>query len=95
MLAGFVLDAMHVKDLYRIPLTENYRDLRLQYDHLQRAWKADRQQVVFLDESHFNLWSHVGRIPVRRYASQRCHSEFGIKQHSGRTPRVFFWGAIS
>ncbi|GFV23086.1 transposable element Tcb2 transposase [Trichonephila clavipes] len=54
--------------LYRIPLTQNHRRLRLQWANVHRSWRADWQQVVFSDESRFNLWHHDGRIRVRRYA---------------------------
>ncbi|GFV28689.1 HTH_Tnp_Tc3_2 domain-containing protein [Trichonephila clavipes] len=55
--------------LYRIPLTANHRWLRLQMAHEHRAWQDDWHQVVFSDESRFNLWYHDGRIRVRRYAA--------------------------
>ncbi|GFU28446.1 uncharacterized protein TNCV_1938341 [Trichonephila clavipes] len=32
------------------------------------AWQADWHQVVFSNESRFNLWDHDGRIRVRRNA---------------------------
>ncbi|GFU79842.1 transposable element Tcb2 transposase [Trichonephila clavipes] len=57
--------------LYRIPLTANHRCLHLQWDHEHRAWQADWQQIVFSDESRFNLWDHDGCIRVRRYARER------------------------
>ncbi|GFV17578.1 HTH_Tnp_Tc3_2 domain-containing protein [Trichonephila clavipes] len=61
--------------LYRMPLAANHRRLRLQWAHEHRAWEADWHQVVFSDESHFNLWDHVGRIRVRRYAGEHCFPE--------------------
>ncbi|GFV05859.1 transposable element Tcb2 transposase [Trichonephila clavipes] len=39
--------------LYRIPLTDNRRRLRLVLAHEYRAWEADWHQVVFSDESRF------------------------------------------
>ncbi|GFT64255.1 transposable element Tc1 transposase [Trichonephila clavipes] len=45
----------------------------------RQAWQADRQQVVFLDESRFNLWDHDGRICVRRYAGERYLPECVIE----------------
>ncbi|GFU77202.1 transposable element Tcb2 transposase [Trichonephila clavipes] len=41
--------------LYKIPVTANLRWLRLQWAHEHRAWQADWLQVVFSDESLFNL----------------------------------------
>ncbi|GFW51593.1 transposable element Tc1 transposase [Trichonephila clavipes] len=47
--------------LYRIPLTQNHRRLRLHWANVHRSWRADWQQVVFSDKSHFNLCHHDGR----------------------------------
>ncbi|GFX93354.1 transposable element Tc1 transposase [Trichonephila clavipes] len=41
--------------LYRIPLTQNHRRLRLHWANVNRSWRADWQQVVFSDKSRFNL----------------------------------------
>ncbi|GFX20798.1 transposable element Tc1 transposase [Trichonephila clavipes] len=46
----------------------------------------------FLDESRFNLWDHDVHI---RYAGERCLPECVLERHSGLTPRVMVWGAIS
>ncbi|GFS51491.1 transposable element Tcb2 transposase [Trichonephila clavipes] len=81
--------------LCRIPLTQNHRHLRLQWANVHRSWRADWQQVVFSDESRFNLWHHDGRIRVKRYAGERHIPECIIERHSGRTPGVMVWGAIS
>ncbi|GFW09903.1 transposable element Tc1 transposase [Trichonephila clavipes] len=81
--------------LYRIPLTQNHRHLRLQWANVHRSWRADWQQVVFSDESRFNLWHHDGRIRVRRYAGERHIPECIIERHSRRTPGVMVWGAIA
>nr|XP_042910796.1 uncharacterized protein LOC107441252 [Parasteatoda tepidariorum] len=81
--------------LYRIPLTADHRRLRRQWALEHRDWRADWHQVVFSDESRFNLWTHDGRVRVRRYAGQRCLPECIIERHSGRTPGVMVWGAIS
>ncbi|GFV50809.1 transposable element Tc1 transposase [Trichonephila clavipes] len=74
--------------LYRIPLTQNHRRLRLHWANVHRSWRADWQQVVFSDKSHFNLWHHNGRIRVRLYAGERRIPECIIECHSGRTPGV-------
>ncbi|GFX73155.1 transposable element Tcb1 transposase [Trichonephila clavipes] len=76
-------------------LTANHRRLRLQWAHEHRDWQADWHQVVFLDESRFNLWDHDSRIRVRRFAGERCFPECVIERHSGLTPGVRVWGAIS
>ncbi|GFW68680.1 transposable element Tc1 transposase [Trichonephila clavipes] len=69
--------------LYRIPLTQNHRHLRLQWANVHRSWRADWQHVVFSDESRFNLWHHDGRIRVRRYVGERHITECFIERHSG------------
>ncbi|GFS53031.1 transposable element Tc1 transposase [Trichonephila clavipes] len=81
--------------LYRIPLTSNHvRRLCLQWAHEHGAWQADWHEVVFLDESRFNLSDHDGRICVRRYAGKRYLPEYVIKRHSGVMPGFIVWGAI-
>ncbi|GFU52126.1 uncharacterized protein TNCV_4958581 [Trichonephila clavipes] len=54
--------------------------------------QADWHQVVFLEESRFNLWDHDDLICVRRYADERCLPEYFIERYSGLTPRVMVWG---
>ncbi|GFX19304.1 transposable element Tc1 transposase [Trichonephila clavipes] len=81
--------------LYRIPLTANLRRLRLQWAHEHRAWQADWHQVVFSDESRFNLWNHDGYIRVRRCAGERCFPECVIERHSDLTLKVMVLGEIS
>ncbi|GFX94532.1 transposable element Tcb1 transposase [Trichonephila clavipes] len=53
-----------------------------------RSWRANWQQVIFSDESRFNLWHRDGRIRVRRYAGERHIPECIIERHSGRTPGI-------
>ncbi|GFV59170.1 transposable element Tc1 transposase [Trichonephila clavipes] len=78
---------------YRVPLSANHR--RLQWAREDSAWQADWHQVVFLDESCYNLWGHNGRICVRRSACERCLPECVIERHGDLTPGVMVWGAIS
>ncbi|GFX09748.1 transposable element Tcb2 transposase [Trichonephila clavipes] len=74
--------------LYRIPHTANHRWLRLQWAHGHKAWQADLHQIVFSDESRFDLWNHDGCFRVRRYASERCLPDCIIDRHSSLTPGV-------
>ncbi|GFX57356.1 transposable element Tc1 transposase [Trichonephila clavipes] len=76
------------------PLTANHRRLRRQGAHEHRTWQADWNQVVFSDESRFNLRYHDGRIRVRRYAGEGGLPECVIERHSGLTPGVMVWDAI-
>ncbi|GFT97187.1 transposable element Tc1 transposase [Trichonephila clavipes] len=68
---------------YRIPLMANHRRLRLQWAHEHRNWQADWHQVVFSDESRFNLCDKNGRIRVRLYAGERGLPECVIERYSG------------
>ena len=81
--------------LYRISLKVNYRWLNLQLIHAHRAWQADWHQVVFSDESYFNLWDHDDHVRFRRYTGQRCFTERVIERHRGRTSGIIVWDAIS
>ncbi|GFX00866.1 transposable element Tc1 transposase [Trichonephila clavipes] len=56
---------------------------------------ANWHQVVFSDESRFNLWNHDGHIRVRRYAGERCLPECVIERHRSITPIDMVWIAIS
>ncbi|GFT29185.1 transposable element Tcb2 transposase [Trichonephila clavipes] len=45
-----------------------------------RRKQADWHQVVFSDESRFNLWDHEGHIRFRRYAGECCqHPELWFR----------------
>ncbi|GFT29050.1 transposable element Tc1 transposase [Trichonephila clavipes] len=77
------------------PLTGDHQRLRLQWAHEHRAWHADWHQVIFSDESRFNLGDHDGCIRVRRYSGERCFPNCVIERHSSQTPGVIVWNAIS
>ncbi|GFV07936.1 transposable element Tcb1 transposase [Trichonephila clavipes] len=84
--------------LYRIPLTQNHRRLRLHWANVHRSWRADWQHANLTpisDKSRFNLWYHDGRIRVRLYAGERRIPECIIERHSGRNTRSYGQGAIS
>ncbi|GFT93181.1 cubilin [Trichonephila clavipes] len=57
--------------------------------------KPSADKLIGSKLSRFNLWDHDGRIRVRRYAAERFFLECVIEQHSGLTPEVMVWGAIS
>ncbi|GFX48066.1 uncharacterized protein TNCV_4114011 [Trichonephila clavipes] len=44
---------------------------------------------------HASICGHDGRLRVRRCAGEHCLPEYAIKRHSGLTPGVMVWGAIS
>ncbi|KAJ8878498.1 hypothetical protein PR048_019076 [Dryococelus australis] len=52
------------------------------------------QNVVFSDESRFNLSYNDGGIRVRRYRGDRNLAASIVEQHSGQAASVMVWGAI-
>lgn len=80
--------------LRRIPLSLNHRRLRLQWAQQHSAWRAQWQQVVFSDESRYNLEYNDGRVRVRRYRGERLLPQCVIQRHTARTPGIMVWGAI-
>ena len=66
--------------------------LRLQWARKRRHWRAEWRNVMFSDESRFNMSYNDGRIRVRRYAGERNHSS--ATYNRGPTPSVMVWGAI-
>ncbi|KAJ8893429.1 hypothetical protein PR048_006027 [Dryococelus australis] len=68
--------------LRRLPLSRNHKRLRLQW-----------QNLVFPDESRFNMSYSDGRIRVRHYRGDRNMAACFVERHRGQTPSVMFWGA--
>ena len=50
----------------------NHRSLRLQRAHEHRVWQVDWHNVVFSDESRYNLWDQDGFVFYRGCAGRRC-----------------------
>ncbi|GFV37901.1 transposable element Tc1 transposase [Trichonephila clavipes] len=81
--------------LYRIPPHGKPSTAASAMGSRAQSQQADWLQVVFSDESLFNLWNHDGCIRVRRYAGERCLPECVIERNSGLTTGVMVWDAIS
>ena len=71
-----------------------HKRLRLQWSRERRHWHAEWRNVVFSDESRFNMSCNEGRIRVRRYAGERNLRACILQQHRAPTPSVMVWGAI-
>ncbi|KAJ4447930.1 hypothetical protein ANN_09939 [Periplaneta americana] len=80
--------------LDRLPLSRNHQRLRLQWARERHHWHAEWQNVVFSDESCFNLSYTDSRIRVRRYRGERNLRACTVERHSGQTSSVMIWGAI-
>ena len=77
------------------PLTPNHRHLRLQWCQARAHWRAEWRSVVFSDESRFCLYASDGRMLVRRRPGERLEPSCLRRRHTGPTPGVMVWGAMS
>ena len=91
LLQGGLVARMSLRPL---PLSRNHKRLRLQWAREHRQWGAEWRNVVFSDESRFNVSYSDGRIRVRRYRGERNLEGCIVERHSGQTPGVMVWGAI-
>ena len=80
--------------LHRLPLSRGHQCLRLQWARERRHWRAEWRNVVFTDESRFNMSSNDGRLRVRSYAGERSLRACILQRHRGPTSGVMVWGAI-
>ena len=71
------------------PETNNASDCN---GHVERRhWRAEWRNVVFSNESRFNMSYNDGRICVRRYAGERNLKVSILQRHRGPTPSVMVW----
>ena len=71
-----------------------HKRLRLQWSRERRHWHAEWRNVVFSDESRFNMSCNEGHIRVRRYAGERNLRACILQQHRAPTPSVMVWGSL-
>ncbi|GFU77558.1 transposable element Tcb1 transposase [Trichonephila clavipes] len=72
-----------------LPLTPTHRRLRLEWCHARGNWTtAEGNQVVFSDESRFNLSSD------ERPRGERLNPIFALQLHTAPISGVMVWGAI-
>ncbi|GFY31646.1 hypothetical protein TNCV_4199571 [Trichonephila clavipes] len=66
-------------------------------EHLTRKTSNGRRKVMSVrDHRHLLHMAVKDRtVASRRYAGERCLPECVIERHSGLTPGVMVWGAIS
>ncbi|GFT14304.1 transposable element Tcb2 transposase [Trichonephila clavipes] len=81
----------------RVPLlTPTHRILRLEWYRARGNWiEAEWNQVVFSDESRFNLSSDDNHVHVWRPRGERHNPVFDLQQHNTPTAGVRVWGAIA
>ena len=80
--------------LHRLPLSRDHQCLRLQWTRERRQWCAEWQNVVFSDESCFNMSYNDGRIHVRHYTGECNLRACILQRHRGPMPSVMVWDAI-
>jgi hypothetical protein len=92
-----LLDAgLHSRASLRcIPLTRFHCQQRQAWCTARRNWTIEWQTIVFSDESRFCLGQSDSRQHVRRRPGERAHPDVVTERHTGPTPGVMVWGAIS
>ncbi|GFV79111.1 transposable element Tcb2 transposase [Trichonephila clavipes] len=84
------------RPLLVLPLTPTHRRLRLEWCRARGNWTAaEWNQVVFSDESRFNLSSDDNRVRVWRPRVERLNPAFALQRHTSPTAGVMVWGAIA
>ncbi|GFW07790.1 transposable element Tcb2 transposase [Trichonephila clavipes] len=79
-----------------LPLTPTHRRLRLEWYRARGNWTAaEWNQIVFSDESRFNISSDDNRVRVWRLRGERFNPAFVLQRHTAPTPGVMVWGDIA
>ncbi|KFM75446.1 Transposable element Tcb2 transposase, partial [Stegodyphus mimosarum] len=77
-----------------LPLMPTHRRLRLEWCRARGNWTAGEwNQVVFSDESRFNLGSDDNSVRVWRARGERLNPAFALQRHMSATAGVIVWGA--
>ncbi|GFS61517.1 transposable element Tcb2 transposase [Trichonephila clavipes] len=78
-----------------LPLTPTHPRLCLEWYHERRDWTATEwNQVVFSDESRFNLNSDNNHVREWRSHVERLNPAFALQRHTALTAGVKVWGDI-
>ncbi|GFV92903.1 transposable element Tcb2 transposase [Trichonephila clavipes] len=79
-----------------LPLTPTHPLLRLKWCRARGNWSAaEWNQVVFSDESRFNLSSDDNCVRVWRPGGERLNPAFALQRHTAPTACVMVWGEIA
>ncbi|GFY12410.1 transposable element Tcb1 transposase [Trichonephila clavipes] len=99
MEAGWRLAEGHLgsrRPLRVLPWEPTHQRLRLEWCRARgNRIAAEWNQVVFSDESRFNLSSDDNRVRVWRPRGERLNPAFALQQHSAPTADVMIRGAIA
>ncbi|GFV13357.1 transposable element Tcb1 transposase [Trichonephila clavipes] len=79
-----------------LPLTPTHRRLRLEWCRARGNWTAGEwNQVIFSNESRFNLNSDDNRVSVWRPHVERLNPAFALQRHTTPTTGVMVSGATA
>ncbi|GFX89147.1 transposable element Tcb1 transposase [Trichonephila clavipes] len=79
-----------------LPLLPTHLHLRCEWCRGRGNWTAaEWSQVVFSDDSRFNLSSDDNRIRAWRPPNERLNPAFELQQHTFPTAGVMVWGTIA
>ncbi|GFX08670.1 transposable element Tcb2 transposase [Trichonephila clavipes] len=85
-----------LRPLCVLPFTPTHRHLSLEWCHARENWTAaEWSQVLFSEESRFNLSSDDHRVRVWRLRGDRLSPTFASQRHTTPTADVMVWGAIA
>ncbi|GBL79540.1 hypothetical protein AVEN_18124-1 [Araneus ventricosus] len=76
-------------------MTPNHCRLRREWCQSRAHWRTEWRSVVFSDESRFCLGASDGRVLVRRRPGERLQPTCLRPRHTGTTPGVMVWGAMT
>ncbi|GFW54328.1 transposable element Tcb2 transposase [Trichonephila clavipes] len=77
-------------------LTPTHRRLRKEENRSRGNWTAaEWNQIVFSDESAFNLSNDDNRVHAWRPRNERLNPAFALQRHTAPTDGVMLWGAIA
>ncbi|GFU80089.1 transposable element Tcb2 transposase [Trichonephila clavipes] len=78
------------------PFTPTHRRLHLEWCGARGNWTAaERNQVIFSEESRFSLSSDDNRVRVWRPRGERLNPAFALQRQTAPTIGVMVWGAIA
>ncbi|GFU35700.1 transposable element Tcb1 transposase [Trichonephila clavipes] len=82
------------RQLLGLPLTQNLRRVRRQWCDERRMWAAERNEVVFTDESRICLQHHGSRIRVWRHRGERMLNSCVMHCNTSPALGIMVWGGI-
>ncbi|GFW26956.1 transposable element Tcb1 transposase [Trichonephila clavipes] len=79
-----------------LPLTPTHQGFRLEWGRARENWTAvEWNEVIFSDESRFNLSSNDHRFRVWRPHGECLNPAFALQQHTAPTVGGMVWVAIA